>query len=212
MTLYWGLTISGSQPGVVGKFSDVTLLSGQSLKLSFLFRMGTSVVTPNLRFGLYNDGGTSVAGDYPIQTINSDYGSLMTTGNSNFSLSREAVATDNIGGGLGLTSVGSTSPFSGGLGTTSHSVTVDIARSGSNLQFVMTRDGVTTIALTDSSPLTYTFNQILFFSTPSSPSDLILDNVSLQLIPEPQSLGFGFGVLFAMVVFYMRKRSPVIKI
>lgn len=196
------MRLQGSQPGAIGVLpSAYTLNDGASYTLSFDLRYISSV-TPFLRFGLYNDAGTSVTGNNP-NTVD-DFGSLFYFSGNNFTVIREAAATGGVGGGLGLTVLGSAATNTN-IGTTPHNLSLTASRTGSSISYVFSRDGVTTAAVVDSAPLTYNYNYLFLWSSVSG-SDIAIDNVTFNAIPEPQmGMFLGLALLVGVVLKIFKK-------
>ena len=165
------LTASSFNQGFVASLpSPITLADGESISLIFDWRFtGTSNINQGgrLRYGLYNDGGTPTAADANTTTRSNDTGYYGQTNPGSTSASGTSVvreiAADEILGSSGCTTIGTAGASSNG-GTTARSGYLVISRVGSTLVITSGVDGIAVATATDSSPLTYTFDEIGFSS------------------------------------------------
>lgn len=207
---------SASSFAIVSAFNSQTLAVGETIALSFSVTLdfNGSASTAAFRLGLFNSGGAFPTVD-SAGTNGADpafngwlgynfwtpYGAI--TGDTNF---RERVTGDNILFGT------SANPSRSSLAYTSSSVVNGTVYQGS---FRLTNNGTSlTVAAnfgstvqtwTDTSPSTITFDSLGFFAggTPIGNGSFTLDDVKVEVIPEPASILFA---MTAPLVFLRRKR------
>ncbi|HSI08406.1 MAG: hypothetical protein ACAH89_02905 [Rariglobus sp.] len=185
------LTATSNSQGLVGRLpSSISLDDGESISLVFDWRF-TGTVNINqaarLRFGLYNAGGTHTTSDANTTTRGNDAGYYGQTNPglssaTGTSLVREASGNELLGG-TGASTIGGTGGSVNG-GTAAHTAYLTITRSGSTLVATVSIDGQPAATGTDSSPLTYTFDEVAFsigLGNYTTPSPLVIDNVEVTL-------------------------------
>ena len=190
----------------------VTLANGESISLSFTFRWtGTTNLNTDarLRFGLFNDNGTPVAGDNGATADDFGYFAATNPGLDNAaktSMSEEiAVVSDSILTGAGQTPFG-VAGQSFNFGTTTGTALFTISRTGTTLNFSASINGGAAATGTDTTAQTFTFNEIGFSNGGgSAPSTLLLDNIVVEYVPEPSSL--ALALLALIPLGYHRRRK-----
>jgi hypothetical protein len=166
----------------------ITLSDGESIQLVFDWRFtGTTNLNQSgrLRFGLHNAGGTYTTADANTTTRSNDVGyygqtNPGLTGATSTTLMRETTG-DEILGGVGTSTIG-TAGASVNAGTTARTGYLTITRAGSTLVLSARIDGQAAATATDSSPLTYTFDQVAFsigLGNYTTSSPLVVDNVEV---------------------------------
>ena len=196
--------------GVMG--ASITILQGETLQLSFDYRFHETAATGNsLRFGLFNNGGTGASGDNS-PSDNDNFGYAVVSDPVTDSATGTRVAYEGAGDAvLGGTGSGALLVY-GASGT---SVNSGINTKGSAL-FTITRNLDDSIFLSSSingqaaasgtlaNPpsgtqfLNYTFQEVAI-GLGGTAADLSIDNVLVQVVPEPSAalLG-GLGALMLL--------------
>jgi hypothetical protein len=196
--------------GVFG--ATITILQGETLQLSFDYRFHeTANLSNGLRFGLFNNGGTSASGDnLPNDNDNLGYGSVTNPGASSTTGTRVAyeAAGDAVLGGVapGNLVVFGPSGVSVDSGTaTKGSVLFTITRNLDDSMFISSSiNGQTAASGTVASPATspeflnYSFREVAI-GVGGTAADFSFDNVLIQVVPEPSAalLG-GLGALLLL--------------
>ncbi len=195
------LTPTATFQGMVANLpSSVTLSDGDTVTLYFDWRFtGTTNLNQGarLRFGLYNSGGTLTAGDNvtTVRTNDTGYCGYTNPGlaSSNSTSACREPSGDEITMGSNLVAIGTAGASING-GTIAHNAMISISRSGSTLNLTVSIGGQTAATATDTTPLTYTFDEIAFSNGGgSTPSPLILDNVQVDYSPQAVNDGFTDG-------------------
>lgn len=155
------------QGWVAQMLAPVTLSDGASLTFSFRWRF-TSTTNLNqagrLRWGLYNSNGTLTASDAQATVRNNDAGFYASTNPGGASatgtgLGQETASNDEILLGGGTSVVGSAGASISG-GTTAHTATITLTRSGGSLVMSGSVDGQAAATATVTTPATFTFDEI----------------------------------------------------
>jgi hypothetical protein len=207
------LSNGNSNGYVVAYFTATTLDIGDSITLSFDFSYADAAASAGnqLRFGLFNSGGSQVSADGATSdsAFNDDAGygsfySLQTTeGSGGYSIRGRTGGNDTLWsastGGLDTLLVSDDSDISAVDTTYSASFTITSTASG-ELTISSTINGQT-IEYTDTAASTTTFDMISIYAGGANGA-LTLSNMSVTLIPEPStfalltSLGvFGFSIV-----------------
>ena len=191
-----------------------TLMNGQSISLSFQYRF-TGTTNANqaglLRFGLLDSRGTPTAppsgtgdNDAIDRVDDSGYyaatnpGLTSTTGTTlykwgNAPTSGGMTYSPTLTGSSALQTTTTGASVFGG--TTAHSATLTITRSGTALAYSATIDGQTAAAGTETNPVTYTFDSIAIATGASSvPSPFLVDNVQVQYSAAQSHVDQRIGV------------------
>lgn len=194
-----------TQKGVAASFSDTTLNTGETLKLSFDFRLLTATTqTGELRFGLAYDGGTaftqdgtangSSAGDDDYSYFvglssgaNTDLAIREDNGTSSGFLAGGDVVANKASGSFTLND------------TLKHTLVMEVTKTSDTLvDLSVTLDGTTTLTGQDTSNLKTLFNEVGLVST-NRDLDFMVDNLQVEVIPEPATLGIvtaaGIGII-----------------
>lgn len=185
------LTAAAPGQGFVGKLSSaVTLADGQSIRLVFNWRFtGTANINQpsRLRFGLYDSGGTPTVSDANTGTRGNDKGYFGQTNPGLVNSSGTSVARENSGDeiltGAGISTIGTAGASING-GTTAHTAELILTRNGSALELSTSIDGQPAATATDSSPVTYSLDEVAFsigLGNYTTPSPLVVDNVEVAL-------------------------------
>ncbi|MDF3057784.1 MAG: hypothetical protein K0R17_1999 [Rariglobus sp.] len=178
--------------GFVGRLPQpITLADGGSVTLNFQYRFtGTTNLNSagRLRFGLYNAGATYTSSHNQGTVRNNDQGYYGQTNPVSASSTGTTVARESSGnellGGSGVVTIGTAGTSVNG-GTTAHTGILSIKRSGSTVIVSASIDGQTIATGTDSSPLTYTFDEVVIgvgLGTGTA-SPLRVDNLSVSTAP-----------------------------
>lgn len=195
---------NGFNPGAVTTFTSTTLSVGQTIVLTFDATITGGTAAPdNFRFGLFNSGGTNLTGDLvgnppaTSTTFHNDVGysvfvpqhttgtgSLRYRGTTTASNAIQLTGTANLSFSTSTISSASASgtPFSGSL---------SITRSATNSYDLSATFAGNTLATTSYSPAldTSTFDSLSFFSVMNQANmSLTLDNVKVEVVPEPSSI------------------------
>lgn len=183
------ITPTGGFQGSVGNFpAAVSLADGDSITLTFQWRYtGTSNLNlaNRLRFGIYNSGGTLTSTDNTSSIRSNDQGYAGTTNPGAASATgsaifREAADTGDILTGATFLQIGSAGG-SVNAGTTAHAAELTLTRTGNSLAIASRIDGQPQATATDTSPLTYTFDEVaISLSGSSVSSPLLIDNVQIE--------------------------------
>ena len=182
------LSPSGSWQGELGVAPWFQLGHGDSLTLSFDYRFtgsGNLNEVNKLRFGLMNDGATTPTADGQFNIGADDYGYLCATNPGLVS------GTGSIVYRTG--SNGMVSPAGAAIssGTSKHSVTMTIERSGTTMICSAKIDGQTAASGTDTKPY-YTFNEIqTYLAGTTATSPYHLDNVKMAYAQVTQPFAEG---------------------
>ena len=188
---------------VMGQFSSTSLADGDTLSLSFAFRSVTATPANNsngFRFGIYNSNGTKITVDEPSTGYNSaagtredddfGYNVRIPTGTAASPDLIDEAAGDNTLGGAIAPSIRNAGPTSIGVNSTAaHLIEVLIARTGSQLDFTLKYDTATVATGTDSGSIITTFDAVYFGTGSTTNFDYMIDNVKLEIVPEPAALG-----------------------
>lgn len=185
------LTATSNSQGFVGRLPGaISLNDGESINLVFDWRFtGTTNLNQagRLRFGLYNAGGTHTVSDANTTTRGNDAGYYGQTNPGLASATSTSLVRETSGnellGGTGAASIGTAGASVNG-GTSAHTGYLTIVRAGSTLVMTASIDGQTAATATDSSPLTYTFDEVAFsigLGNYTTPSPLVVDNVEVTL-------------------------------
>ena len=179
-----------------GVFSSSALAIGESITVSFDFRMTSTVVNNDagLRFGLSSSANT--------------YGATLGTGTTTgFGIAQ--YATNTLSGGTGYTTTGAPIAINDNA---SHTFSFQITRtSGTSLSFLATVDSNTVSAVTSNSISNFTFTNIIL-GQGSTTHIFNIDNVLVTTaIPEPSStaLLLGAGILSATLVARPKRRQSL---
>ena len=218
-------TDSGSQALAVGETLSVTF------NFDLMGTVPTTVTDGALRFGLFDSGGTRVTANQTGSIANSNWNT--DTGYSAFvnvnSLSsdvssnlrqRASGISDTLWAAAATTTLSSSAPGVIDLGSTSdfstlrYSATLSLTRSSSTqvdlLTTIKSSDGSTTyFSLTgsDTSGLTTTFDTFSIFIGQTVAQDFAIDNVNINIVPEPATWGLlAFG-LAATMAFRRRRMA-----
>lgn len=190
-------TSSGLYQGLLGNAPWYHLGDGDSLTLSFDWRFTATTglnQAAKLRFGMHYSGGSLAYADSSFTSNDSGYFSSTNPGSANSagtSLLREP-AGDGILSGANNTVIGSAGA-SVNSGTTKHTASMTLRRSGTSLICSTSIDGLAAASGTDSTPTSYHFDEInamLVGSTTAPP--YLMDNVKLDFTtvnPTPPSEG-----------------------
>lgn len=178
---------------LVRTFSAFTLAeTGDFLELTFDMRFPSGAPTENsqgFRFGLYNSNGTLPTADGQNLT-GDDFGfyAALGTGGTEGRFIFETEANGFLGGGT-------QNQLSGAGGITindadTQNIVFRLERVATGLEIDLSLNGASILSVIDTSPVTYTFDQIgVGLGNVSSANDAYLsDNVQLTAIPEPSSL------------------------
>lgn len=192
---------------LIRTFSAFTLANeGDSMALSFDLRYPSGSPTANsqgFRFGLYNSNGTLPNADGQNLTGN-DFGyySALGTGGTAGRFIFETEANGFLGGGTqNQLAAGGTTTLNDAL---SHQVGLTLERVATGLAIDLSLDGSSILSFTDTTPTTFTFDQlgIGLGSVSSTDDNYRIDNVLLTAIPEPSSLVLvGLSVLGFLAFF-----------
>lgn len=195
------LTSTTTFQALIGHCPWIYLNNGDSVMLSFRWRFtGTTGLNQArvLRFGLHEFNGTPAITDNTGATVN-DRGYFIAANagatGSNTSINRETGA-DPVLSGNDVTVIGSAGA-SVVAGTTAHSATFTITRSGNSLSFSANIDGQAAASATDASPVTYAFDQVgILLGGGSVTSPLVVDNVEIKysrgnIAPPAETIGGG---------------------
>ncbi|MFA6286084.1 MAG: DNRLRE domain-containing protein [Opitutaceae bacterium] len=192
------LTPSAVNQGLVAAFPvPRALKDGQALALSFQWRFAgaTNLNQAGLfRFGLTSSGGTlTILDNHDNMRIDdagylgaTNPGSASSTGTSVFRQTPRAYNPNNSGllysgsntltGGAAMGTAGT----SVNAGTTAHTGSLTITRSGNSLIVTSSVDGQTTASATDTAPLNYVFDEVAFaLAGGSVASGIVIDNVQV---------------------------------
>jgi hypothetical protein len=196
--------------GVFG--ASVTILQGETLQLSFDYRFHeTANLANGLRFGLFNNGGTSATADNAAgDSDNFGYGGATNPGATSTTGTRVAyeAAGDAVLGGTApgaLVFFGSSgdSVDSGTIskGTVFFSITRNLDDSislSSSINGQTAASGTLASPATSPEFLNYGFNEVAI-GVGGTAADFSIDNVLVQVVPEPSAalLG-GLGALFLL--------------
>jgi len=179
---------SGSWQGMLGNAPWFHLGNGDSLTLSFDYRFtGSSNQNEanKLRFGILNDGGTTATADGMYNIGADDYGYLFAT---NPGL---ASGTGSVVYRSGTNPMASIAGASISSGTTKHTVTMTLQRSGTTMTCFSNVDGQPGASGTDTMPY-YAFNEIsTFLAGTTATSPYRIDNVKLDYSQETQPVAEG---------------------
>ena len=197
-----------AQKGVAANFNTVSLQPGESLELSFDFRLQSVIdQSGSFRFGLaYDDpsNGTPFASDgsFNGSTAGDDdysYFVGMSSGASTGLAIREDNGTSSgfMAGADLVTDKGSGSYTLND--TAAHNVVFTIARSAteSRRDFSVVIDGVEVATGFDTFNVKANFNEVGFVSV-NRDLDFVVDNIGVAVIPEPATLGMlaaGIGLI-----------------
>ncbi|MDB5326177.1 MAG: hypothetical protein JWM57_1746 [Phycisphaerales bacterium] len=208
---------------LVANFSNTTLSAGDSISISFDYRLTGAIPDFDrpFRFGLYNAGAAVVTGDTTASaTTDDDIGYYVSqdTGNGGTSTNVLSLLGDPATTLLGGTSVGlgaTTTNTAYGLTTTDkHHAVFTITRSNDDLVVTLALDNLAVLTgnavngNATTSPLTYSFNEFAIGENGAA-LGYLLDNVTATYTaaatPEPASLS-----LLAVVGLLAgrRRRSP----
>lgn len=196
---------------IIRTYSAFTLSSeGDYLELNFDLRFPSGSPTSNsqgFRFGLYNSNGTAPTADGQNLTTN-DFGyySALGTGGTAGKFIFETEANGFLGGGTQNQLVGGgTTALNDAL---AHQITFRLERVATGLSVDLSFDGGSILAVVDTSPTTYTFDQIGIGlgSVSSTDDNYRIDNVQLTAVPEPSSLMLvGIALAGGLTVFRGRR-------
>ncbi|NJK92040.1 MAG: PEP-CTERM sorting domain-containing protein [Blastochloris sp.] len=191
---------------LVGNFGSTTLSVGQSFVLSLDFRYITAPSTGSVfRFGLYNSNGSVTSADNNTSSGN-DFGyRVQVASNAPPSFVDESGAAPDVTSGSDSTAItGGTLSNMPALGTSSHRAVLTLTRADVNtMTFGLSLNGsnlVSSGAYTDTSGAFFTFDEIAF-GAGNSTNTYRIDNVNLEVIPEPSTyalLGLGLGALWIL--------------
>lgn len=186
--------------GFLGEFTSTTAAVGERLVLNFDIRYLASA-SGEFRFGLYNNGGTSVTGNNQAADSN-DYGYRIALDRNGMAASTSLAseigeAASDIG--LGTTRAitgGTTSDFTA-FGTVSQNVSLSVERTNATTNTItLGINGTTRGSWTDNATgasngtaATFTFNEVFF--SPTQATQVRFDNISVDLIPEPSTALLG---------------------
>ena len=212
---------SSSNSFVVGSFAGVTLSTpGQSLTLTLNYCYSGAPSAGSAFLGLYNDNGSAVA-------ANSYASQASILGHEGYKVNKLAVLGTSDLSVVGSTVAAGAPYFSGGTTLTtastgvtpllnavySETLTLTLAPNGTSLLIDSTFGvvGGATFSTTEqtlASPLTLTFNEIVFSPASGGNGATKMDNVLLtSVFPEPSSMAmFALGLLG--IVALRRYRSP----
>lgn len=208
---------------VVFSFDTVSLDAvGSSLTFSFDLRIVDNAGGQNgLRFGLYNQNGTSVTGDASTESNNDfgyrsgiPFGSTIASDISSSILkedgSNSLVLTGNDGTNLGSSGTGSritdANVYRVNFSITRTATGVDLlyeTYSGSEFDTL-----ITSISDSDNSDAYTSFNEFAIGSsvgTDVAPFQYVLDNLTVSSIPEPKSSALLLGAIALGSVAAMRR-------
>lgn len=185
------MVLEGSSAKMMATFSDIELTSvGDWVKLSFDWRWVT-ITSGNIRFGLWNNGGTAVTGDGVGSTVDDfGYWVIVEPDGGNAYLG----AKDNEGPGIfgGGTFANAFAPVPIGNasdGAAAHSLSLMVTReSATQARVAVSLDGTTYVDFVDDNGATYinasTYNQAGVLNYAGI--DLRLDNITVSTnVPEP---------------------------
>ena len=211
------VTTSTSFSRIAGVFSSLTLLAGETLRLSFDYALVSAPGTApaGLRIGLFNNGGTpftadTATGNGSIEQDDNGYGFSTNPGldaADGTRIAEEAADPGNsiLGGPApgGFNFIGSAGA-SVESGTTMHSALFTMTRNlDGSLSMTASIDGGTAAtATTGTSPFTYTFNEV-GFGQGSFNGSYSIDNVVIDVVPEPSAA--LLSVLGALALFRRRR-------
>ena len=206
-TVVSGALVSQSNSGfaLTTAFGSQPLGVGETITLTFSVTLNYNGTASSdaFRFGIFNSGGSFPSGDstgangsnsaYNAWTGYSYWSPFGTIAGANTTL-RERTGTDFILYASGAnTNSNSAAYTSGSIANSTYSGSFSITNNGSSLAISSTLGG-NTQNWTDTSPSATTFDSISFFagSTPlGSAGSFTLDNVMVEIIPEPSSLLFA---------------------
>ncbi len=182
-----------------GGFDALSLAVGDKATLSFRFRQTTTLGAAGfLRFGLLNNNGTQVVDVATASNANDDigYGFALAIGGTSSNFLEDTSTTPPLGGS-GISTFG-TATFGIANDLASHSAVFTIERLSASIKLTAQIDGGTVFTGTDSTPTATIFHEIAFDSANGNP-DIRIDDVVVQVVPEPSSLWLaGSGVLLGL--------------
>lgn len=177
-----------------GTFTSTTLAIGESITLSFDFRMIAAAVndTAGLRFGLSTSANT--------------YGFTFGTGTSS-AVGTAQFATGTVSGpNTPYTSTGTTFAIND---TLSHSFSFTITRTNStSLSFLSSVDANTVSAVSNNTISNFTFSSLIL-GTGNSFNDINIDNAIVSIIPEPSTYAAIAGLAALGLVACRRSRKSI---
>ncbi len=183
---------------IMGQFTPTSLADGDTLSLSFAFRSVTDPPPNNsnaFRFGLYNTNGTKITADEgstsnsPTEIDDFGYNVRIPTGTAASPDIIDEPAGDNtLGGTAAGSSIRNSATPIGVSSTAGHVIELLIARTGSQLNFTVKYDTATVATGLDNAGIVTTFDAVYFGSGFINNFDYMIDNVKLEIVPEPTSL------------------------
>lgn len=186
---------------IVGQFDPITLGAANGNYIELRFDIRAVSAPPNnqngFRFGLYNSAGDMISADEtqtswnPIEGNDYGYNARIPTGTANTpSLYDEPAGDNTLGGTTPGTTITDGGASSIGISDTSlHQVTFRLTRTGdTSVGFTLAYDGTPVATATDSSGIYTAFDQVYFGSGSSNNFDYRLDNVQIEVVPEPATL------------------------
>lgn len=200
---------------LVGVVPTITTLAnvGESLVLTMDFRFNVAPVGSfsGFRFGLFNSNGTSVTGDNSgvAGPAANDFGYGFTFGTG--AASNNAVSIFKSASGVPLASTGGSITATGTPFTVSnalaHHLQITLTRlTATSLGIEFRFDGSVVATATDASSPFISFDEIYAVTNAQSGRNYLLDNVTLQFIPEP-SVGALLAIGGFAAAILLRKRQ-----
>lgn len=183
----------------IAGFSSVALTSvGDTITLSFDYRIATASGAVRVIFGLYNSGEKQVTtNQFGVESSDSadDSGySVLKYLNDSTSgeLYSKAAGTGNQSLNSATTKLTTLASTANLLNNSVHHIDFTITRVAEGLQISLNIDNTGVSSYTVTSPLTYTFNEIGLSANPNNGNSVVWDNVTVTAniapIPEPAAL------------------------
>ena len=186
------MVLEGSSAKLVATFSDIALTNvGDWIKFSYDWRWVTTTLG-NIRFGLYNNGGTAVTGDgVGVTTDDTGYWVLV---DNEFVDGLAYIGAKDSEAGIFSGGTFASNSFASLIGeaadaAAAHSLSLTITReSATEARVAISLDGTPYVDFVDDNGATNinasTYNEAAIFQTPGI--DLRLDNMTVSTnVPEP---------------------------
>jgi len=212
------------RPQVSNFAADTTVGVGESISLSFDFRLTSLKNTPSsFRFGLLNNGGTKVTANNTSDTLITNiagndpgfFGSISTGTSLGFKVQKDKATTSYIMANSDISTIGAGNTTGAGINDLlKHTAKLVVAKSSPGGVDTVTTDiwldGTMIYTGTNAiSPLQWTFNEVAFSANVATGGVLdygyAIDNVSVNYIPEPATM--SMLAVGALMLRRLRRRA-----
>lgn len=203
---------------VGSNFAPTSLLDGERIELTLDYHYAaTPSGTLGFRIMLYSHNTapaltSDVIVDSPDRALYTGYifaiGTAQESATANTIIyERPSGSTLQLSSGNGPDAIGLSSTNGVASGILTHQIKLTLTRNGSALDFQIFVDGNLLIARTDTISPFFDFDTLMFSNQDGTASNRVfIDNISLQIIPEPGSATLVGAALFLLTIFCFRRR------